>query len=89
MDPDGQTLISGHLDGGVRFWDANKGSEIADLTNVHSGQITSVSMSPGKTYLKLHQNSNHLDGSSLLTNSRDNTLKIIDVRTYHVLKTLK
>lgn len=75
MDPDGQTLISGHLDGGVRFWDANKGSEIADLTNVHSGQITSVSMSP--------------DGSSLLTNSRDNTLKIIDVRTYHVLKTLK
>ncbi|CAO3694663.1 unnamed protein product [Rhizopus stolonifer] len=75
MDPDGQTLISGHLDGGIRFWDTNKGSEIADLASVHSGQITSVSMSP--------------DGSSLLTNSRDNTLKIIDVRTYHVLKTLK
>ncbi|KAI9280654.1 WD40-repeat-containing domain protein [Sporodiniella umbellata] len=75
MDPDGQTLISGHLDGGIRFWDTAKGDEIAELKNIHNGQITSVSMSP--------------DGTSVLTNSRDNTLSIIDVRTYKVLQTLK
>lgn len=48
MDPDGQTLISGHLDNNIRLWDARTGVRIKELTGVHNGQITSVSMSPGK-----------------------------------------
>lgn len=47
MDSDGQTLISGHLDNNVRLWDARTGTAIKELTGIHSGQITSVSMSPG------------------------------------------
>lgn len=47
MDPDGQTLISGHLDNNVRIWDARSGVGIKELTGIHTGQITSVSMSPG------------------------------------------
>lgn len=48
MDPDGQSLISGHLDNNVRIWDARSGVGIKELTGIHTGQITSVSMSPGK-----------------------------------------
>lgn len=49
MDADGQTLISGHLDNNIRLWDARTGVGIKELTGIHSGQITSVSMSPGMT----------------------------------------
>lgn len=48
MDSDGQTLISGHLDNHIRFWDTRTGSGIKELTGVHNGQVTSVSMSSGK-----------------------------------------
>ncbi|KAI7895338.1 WD40-repeat-containing domain protein [Mucor mucedo] len=75
MDADGQTLISGHLDNNIRLWDARTGAAIKELTGVHSGQITSVSMSP--------------DGNLLLTNSRDNTLKIIDIRMYDIIKSFQ
>ncbi|SAL97384.1 hypothetical protein, partial, partial [Absidia glauca] len=66
MDPDGQTLVSGHLDHTLRLWDVKSGNGIKDLNGVHTDQITSVCVSP--------------DGSSVLTNSRDNTLKIVDLR---------
>ncbi|CAO0791091.1 unnamed protein product [Mucor circinelloides] len=75
MDPDGQTVISGHLDNNIRLWDARTGVGIKELTGIHSGQITSVSMSP--------------DGTTLLTNSRDNTLKTIDVRMYDIVRSFQ
>jgi autophagy-related protein 16 len=50
MDADGQTLVSGHLDNNIRLWDARTGVSIQELTGVHNGQITSVSMSPGKKH---------------------------------------
>lgn len=75
MDPDGQTIVSGHLDNNIRLWDARTGVGIKELTGIHSGQITSVSMSP--------------DGTTLLTNSRDNTLKTIDVRMYDIVRSFQ
>ncbi|OBZ87415.1 Protein tipD [Choanephora cucurbitarum] len=75
MDPDGQILVSGHLDNNVRLWDARTGTGIKELTGVHNGQITSVCMSP--------------DGNTFLTNSRDNTLKIIDVRMYDIVRSFQ
>ncbi|KAI9471001.1 MAG: WD40-repeat-containing domain protein [Benjaminiella poitrasii] len=45
MDQDGQTVISGHLDNNIRLWDARTGVGIKELTGIHNGQITSVSMS--------------------------------------------
>jgi autophagy-related protein 16 len=94
MDADGQTVISGHLDNNIRLWDARTGVGIKELTGVHSGQITSVSMSPGKNkltgaidycILKILL----IDGTCILTNSRDNTLKIIDVRMYDIVKSFQ
>lgn len=94
MDADGQTLISGHLDNNIRLWDARTGAAIQELTGVHNGQITSVSMSPGKKKRTIDLLLSILtifsiDGTSLLTNSRDNTLKIIDVRMYDILKSFQ
>lgn len=48
MDADGQTIISGHLDNNIRLWDTRTGTGIKELTGIHNGQVTSVSMSPGK-----------------------------------------
>ncbi|EXX54110.1 Asc1p [Rhizophagus irregularis DAOM 197198w] len=74
LDDEGTTLVSGHLDNNLRFWDVRSGKDIKELTGIHLGQITSVSVSP--------------DGAKVLTNSRDNTLKIVDLRTYDVEQTL-
>ncbi|KAI7879026.1 WD40 repeat-like protein [Lichtheimia hyalospora FSU 10163] len=75
VDAEGQTLVTGNLDSKLRVWDTRSGSCIKELSDIHKGQITSVSVSP--------------DGSSLLTNSRDDTLKILDLRMYNVVATLR
>ncbi|KAF2070613.1 hypothetical protein CYY_008070 [Polysphondylium violaceum] len=72
----GGILASGHVDHSLRFWDTNAGEATQCLTSIHEGQITSITNSP--------VNNNHI-----LTSSRDHTLKIVDVRTYDVVKTYK
>jgi len=75
VDEDGSTLASGHLDNNLRLWDVRTGNGIKELTGIHLGQITSLSISP--------------DGSKILTNSRDNTLKLTDLRMYEVSNTFQ
>ncbi|KAK3826584.1 MAG: autophagy protein 16 [Linnemannia elongata] len=74
LDFDGSTIASGHLDNNLRFWDARSGNCVKEVTGIHMGQITSVCPST--------------DGSQILTNSRDNTLRILDVRTYETISVL-
>ncbi|GJJ76741.1 autophagy-related protein 16-1 [Entomortierella parvispora] len=74
LDFDGSTIASGHLDNNLRFWDARSGNCVKEVTGIHLGQITSVCPST--------------DGNQVLTNSRDNTLRIIDVRTHETLSVL-
>ncbi|KAG0339463.1 hypothetical protein BG004_006812 [Podila humilis] len=74
LDFDGSTIASGHLDNTLRFWDARSGNCVKEVTGIHLGQITSVCPSA--------------DGTQILTNSRDNTLRIVDVRTYETLSML-
>ncbi|EQC32647.1 hypothetical protein SDRG_09623 [Saprolegnia diclina VS20] len=69
----GGQFASAHQDGAVRFWDARTKAPIRELSDVHSDQITSVSYAS--------------DGYKLLTNSRDNALKLLDARTYGELGT--
>jgi len=71
LDFDGRLICSGHFDAHVRLWDVKTGECASDLAELHVGQVTSVSISP--------------DGTKILSNSRDNTLKIVDIRTYEVL----
>ncbi|KAI8815594.1 WD40-repeat-containing domain protein [Fimicolochytrium jonesii] len=74
LNGDGTTIASGHLDHNVRIWDSRSGSLIRELSGIHYGQVTSVAIHPTENVL--------------LTTSRDNTLKLIDLNTYQVLKTI-
>lgn len=68
-------VISGHSDHTVRYWDSKTGDCIKELSGIHAGQITSISVSP--------------DAFQILTCSRDNTLKAIDIRTFKLLCTFE
>ncbi|KAF9439237.1 hypothetical protein BGZ76_007438 [Entomortierella beljakovae] len=74
LDFDGSTIASGHLDKTLRFWDARSGNCVKEMTGIHMEQITSVCPSP--------------DGTQILTNSRDNTLRLLDIRTYETVSVL-
>jgi len=70
---DTNLIVSGHLDNKLRFWDIKTEQCAFELGGIHSGQITSTCIS--------------LDCRVVLTNSRDNTLKLVDIRTYEVGQT--
>jgi autophagy-related protein 16 len=67
-------IASAHFDGSVRLWDARQGEVIREL-NVHQKPITSCCMAPS--------------GRAILTLSRDNTLKLTDIRTFETIQTFK
>ncbi|KAG7394403.1 hypothetical protein PHYBOEH_005210 [Phytophthora boehmeriae] len=66
-------FASAHQDGAVRFWDTRSRRCVQELSGLHDEQATSVSFG----------------GSELLTNSRDHSLRVIDPRTYGVLRELR
>ena len=66
-----QQAISSHFDGAVRIWDIR--TNRMDRENiVHASPVTSIVFMPNQ--------------NEILTNSRDNTLKLIDLRTMDVVK---
>jgi len=64
---DSITAVSGHLDGGVRFWDVRSSERTADITELHSNGVTSVKFNPR-------------NNAEVLTTGRDSVVKLIDVR---------
>ena len=64
---DSVTAVTGHLDGGVRFFDIRSSERTAEVTELHSGGVTSVNFNPN-------------NNAEILTTGRDNTLKLVDVR---------
>eukprot|EP01101_Sappina_pedata_P003821 TRINITY_DN1543_c0_g1_i2.p1 TRINITY_DN1543_c0_g1~~TRINITY_DN1543_c0_g1_i2.p1 ORF type:complete len:555 (+),score=182.82 TRINITY_DN1543_c0_g1_i2:181-1665(+) len=76
ISADSSVITSGHLDGKLRFFDPRTGELENEIVAAHDGkQITSVTIFP--------------DGNRILTNGRDDSLRIIDIRKYQVLKTFK
>ncbi|KJE90803.1 WD40 repeat-containing protein [Capsaspora owczarzaki ATCC 30864] len=73
-DDSGTALVSGHVDNHIRFWDSRTGDCTSEITGIHTGQITSLAVST--------------DRRVVLSNSRDNTMKLIDVRMLQVVNTL-
>lgn len=69
-----QSVATGHLDGGLRFWDVRSGERVLDIPNLHGGGTTSVHWNPKNSH-------------EVLTNGRDSSLKIVDVRTSTVIST--
>jgi autophagy-related protein 16 len=72
---DAISIVSGHVDTNLRFWDVKTGECIRTLEGLHTQQITYVTLSP--------------DGHYVLTNARDNCLKLIDVRSYNEVQVFK
>ncbi|KAJ3336658.1 hypothetical protein HDU93_002390 [Gonapodya sp. JEL0774] len=71
LDDQGSMVASGHLDNNVRIWDMVSGNVIREISGMHSDQITGVQVTPGRTHI--------------LTTSRDNTLRLIDLRTFQLV----
>ncbi|GAB5367166.1 hypothetical protein AAMO2058_001206200 [Amorphochlora amoebiformis] len=71
----GNILGTAHMDCSVRLWSARDGNQVAAWTDLHTRQATSVEFSE--------------DGIHAVTNSRDNTLRLIDIRTYNSIKVFK
>jgi autophagy-related protein 16 len=68
--------ISGHADNVVRVWDLDhSGQCVHEITGLHSAPVTSVCSNPCNRF-------------EMLSNSRDDTLKIVDMRTYAARATL-
>jgi autophagy-related protein 16 len=77
-------LASGHFDGGLRFWDVRSGAMAHELAGVHPGaQVTSVAVSPRGALC------GGGGGAEVLTNGRDNALRVVDVRTFGVVATCR
>nr|XP_014343630.1 PREDICTED: autophagy-related protein 16-1 [Latimeria chalumnae] len=68
-----QCVMSGHFDKKIRFWDIRAESVVRDLTL--QGRITALDLNPERT--------------ELLTCSRDDLLKIIDLRKNAVKQTFR
>ena len=68
--------FTGHVDNAVRIWDLGRdGQCVHEITGLHSNPVTSVCQNPCNQW-------------ELLSNSRDDTLKIIDLRMYTSRATL-
>ncbi|GAU91967.1 hypothetical protein RvY_04122 [Ramazzottius varieornatus] len=67
-----QNIISGHFDKKIRFWDTRTENAVNEI--LLFGRITSLDLSPDSLYL--------------LACSRDDTLKVIDIRNNQVTVTL-
>ena len=70
-----EMLASAHLDGHVRLWDTVSHELVREIDDVHVQQVTSVEWSR--------------DAQLLVTTSRDNTVAVIDTRTYKTLQSLE
>lgn len=64
---------SAHFDNALRFWDLKSGKQVEIIKEAHQQQITSVSFTN--------------DGNYILSNGRDNCLKLFDIRKFVNLST--
>jgi autophagy-related protein 16 len=71
----GTVAASAHRDGVVRIWDAGTGDLVREVEDIHSKQLSAVCGSA--------------DGLYLLTASRDDTLRLLDVRTFRPIHCYK
>jgi len=75
LSPNGAVIYSAHYDSQLRIWDASTGDLLKEVEGLHTQLINSVCVGS--------------DGVSLLTTSRDNTLKLVDARTHTAVQTYK
>lgn len=65
---------SGHRDGSLRFWSIRDNTLIHEVKGVHDDVVSSINYMP-------------YDSNTVVTSSRDHTVKLVDVRMLKVVKT--
>jgi autophagy-related protein 16 len=75
MSMDGGMVTSGHLDNSVRMWSTRSGESLGEMLRDHRGQVTSLTQNP-------------MNESLLLSASRDNQLRLLDVRMHSVVQSM-
>jgi len=75
MESSGTLVVTAHLDNSLKIWDLHNKQLIQEITNIHSSPVISVEVSPV--------------GNEMLSLSRDNTLKTVDLRMYKNLQTFR
>jgi len=69
--------VSGHFDGGLRFWDIRESKRTkAEIENFHDGGVTSVQFNPCNSW-------------EILTMGRDSTVRLLDARTLQEIQSLR
>ncbi len=71
VSPNHSLFATAHLDNHVRVWSLNSSECMHDFDELHTQQATGVEFSK--------------EGTLMLSTSRDNTVKLVDVRTYKTL----
>jgi len=74
---DGGFIYSGHFDGSARIWSLPKsGIQLEkQITKLHQAQVASVQASPS--------------GQLMVTSGKDNCIKVVDLSTFDVLRSLE
>jgi autophagy-related protein 16-1 len=67
-------VATGHRDGAVRLWSIRDSKLMHEIKGVHDSIVSSCQYVPG-------------DGNHIVTSSRDQTIKLIDLRMFKVLAT--
>jgi autophagy-related protein 16 len=67
-------LATAHLDASVKFWSVATGESVGCVEELHQSQVTGVEYSG--------------DGTTIVTNSRDHTVKLVDTRSLEVVRTM-
>jgi len=75
IDNSGNLVVTSHLDNSLKIWDMHNKKLVQEITNIHSSPVISVEVSP--------------TGNEILSLSRDNTLKTLDIRMYKNLLTFR
>jgi len=76
MTRDCSVLVSVHLDASVRLWDMRTGQLAHEISRVHKQPVTSVCLVP-------------TNPNEIVTNSRDDSLHLLDIRTYTCVRTFQ
>jgi len=75
LNNSGTMVVTAHLDNSLKIWDMHNKKLIQEVSSIHSSAVISVQVSPAQ--------------NEILSLSRDNTIKTIDIRMYKNLLTFR
>jgi len=75
LNNSGTMVVTAHLDNSLKIWDIHNKKLIQEVSSIHSSAVISVEVSPAQ--------------NEILSLSRDNTIKTVDIRMFKNLLTFR